>query len=133
MEREGYMVKHAKVMVVEDNETVRTLLSRILANAGCIAVTVSNGEHAWLMATEDPPDLMLVDYDLPELNGADLIQRIRHARSEHLAKLPIIGITVGADWGQRLDVAGATAVMQKPFNLVEIIAAVRKYVRCEVC
>jgi len=127
------LAKHAKVMVVEDNEVVRELIVHVLEAAGCVVVTATNGEHAWLMVVNDPPDLMIVDFHMPALEGSDLIDRVRRYRATRLAHIPIIGITGIPAWSEKLKLAGATEVVSKPFTATELTTAVRRHVRCEPC
>ncbi len=114
------------VLHVEDDETISGIVKEILESEGWLVETCSNGAVALENVCGNAHyDLLLVDYDLPGLNGVELVRRTR--RMDHRALMPIImlsAIPVDADARE----AGADVCLQKPLHisrLLESIARVR--------
>src|SRR5262245_64749447 len=84
----------AKILLVEDNEMNRDMLSRRLARAGHEVLIAEDGARGVAMATSGSPDLILMDMSLPVLDGWEATRRIK-AKAE-LGKIPIIAITTHA-------------------------------------
>ena len=81
----------SKLLLVEDNEMNRDMLSRRLIRKGYEVVMAMDGEQAVSMASSEQPDLILMDLTLPLLNGSDAPRAIK--RNPDTAKLPIIALT----------------------------------------
>jgi len=107
------------VLVVEDAETCASALEILFSSiAGLKIITASSAEHAWRLLEEDPAPIhaLVTDVQLPDMDGFELIARVRtHAP---LANLPIIVITGSTDLdvAQRLRSCGADAVFAKPYS-----------------
>jgi putative two-component system response regulator len=115
----------ATVLVVDDDESNRRLLSILLGRAGYNVIEAADGEAALLATAEHAIDLVLMDIQMPAMNGIEALRRLRD-RSE-TAILPIILVTgLGAieDKVAGLD-AGATDFVTKPFEHAELLARVR--------
>ncbi len=117
------------VLVAEDDVANRALLGRLLQRAGYRSMTVDNGRDALHAAFEENPDLVLLDIDMPEMNGLEVCRRLR-ADSRTVA-LPIIlvtgsigshGVVAGLD-------AGADDFVGKPYDQAELMARVRSVLR----
>jgi two-component system chemotaxis response regulator CheY len=105
------------VLIVDDSKTMRLLISFALAKYwGCQIREASNGVEALAMLAESLPDLMVVDINMPEMNGLELIKTVR--QDPFKANLPIIVITTeGSDEDIRKGMqAGATEYLVKPFQ-----------------
>jgi DNA-binding response OmpR family regulator len=115
---------HARrVLVVENEESVRLITSIALTVAGFEAGVAANGEEAWAALLHGDYDLLITDNEVPPLAGMGLIERIRETRMS----LPII-VTPGAL--SRESVSGypqlrIAAVLPKPFSVLELMTAVR--------
>ena len=68
-----------RILVVDDNLTLRVLLSQALEAAGYVAFCAESAEAALELASFDPPDLWVVDHHMPGMNGADLIRALRRS------------------------------------------------------
>ena len=64
-------------MVIDDNQALLQLLQRYLSNHRCQVLTVPNGEKGWALLQETVPDALIMDVMMPELDGWELLQRIR--------------------------------------------------------
>jgi CheY-like chemotaxis protein len=115
----------AKLLLVEDNELNRDMLSRRLVRRGFDVITVVDGEAAIRQTNEIKPDLILMDMGLPGLNGWDATRRIK-ANPETRA-IPVIALTAHAlksDREQAL-AAGCDAFETKPVELDRLLNTIR--------
>ncbi len=78
----------SKIVVVEDEEILRTLVEKELTGAGHEVRTAVNGEEAWALLEEETPDILLSDLLMPLMNGYDLLVRIR--ADERFKELPCL-------------------------------------------
>ena len=114
-----------RVLLVEDNELNRDMLSRRLARRGFEVVTAMDGEAAIQQTNEGKPDLILMDMGLPGLNGWDATRRIK-ANPETNA-IPVIALTAHAmkvDREQAL-AAGCDAFETKPVELERLLTTIQ--------
>jgi DNA-binding response OmpR family regulator len=114
----------ARVLVVEDDFQLRTLLSSRLESEGYIVVQASNGKEAEALCMDKLPDLIITDLVMPEQDGLETIATI----CEQWPHLPVIAIS-GALGGVYLDIAkklGADVVIRKPFDTEVIVREVRR-------
>ena len=102
------------VLVVEDEPAIRGLVSLLLESEGYLVDGAPDGREALTKLAERPPDALVVDLDLPVMNGCDLVRACR--ADDGLRHLPIIAISgvVGSRAVQDLDVQG---FLPKPFSL----------------
>lgn len=118
-----------RILVVEDEAALATLLSYNLEKAGFAVSLAATGEDAMLGLSEDPPDLVLLDWMLPHVSGIEICRRIR--RMPETADLPVIMLTARGEETDRirgLDV-GADDYVTKPFSPAELIARIRALLR----
>src|SRR4030088_2448668 len=119
----------ARILVVEDEEALTTLLRYNLDAEGYDVETVGRGDDADTRLKEHVPDLVVLDWMLPGLSGIELCRRLR-ARPETKA-LPIIMLTARAEESGRVRglATGADDYIVKPFSVPELIARVRALLR----
>ena len=126
-EREGEVKSlMAKILLVEDNELNRDMLSRRLLRKGFTLVMAEDGQQAVVMAEKETPDIILLDGNLPKVDGFEVCRRIRHA-----SKTPIIMLTARdeeADVLRGLQV-GADDYVTKPFSAKLLTARMRTVLR----
>ena len=116
-----------RVLLVEDDEAIRASIRRALAYEGYDVVEAPDGEIGLNLARTDPPDLILLDLNLPGIDGVDVCRRVRDAGDT----MPIIMITARDAVSDRvigLD-SGADDYLVKPFDLGELTARVRAALR----
>lgn len=114
-----------RILVVEDTEDNLQILRDLLSNAGFEVVEAHDGQEA-ISATEAyRPDLILMDIQLPVLNGYEAIRRIKSDQSFH--SIPIIAVTSYALSGDRekAQAAGCDGYVAKPFSPRQLLATVR--------
>ena len=118
------------ILVVEDETDIANLIKHSLERAPDFVVSVATtGDAAMQALTDNPPDLMVLDLNLPVISGTDICRRVRG--SARTAQLPIIMLTARTDEADRvagLDL-GADDYVTKPFSLRELGARVRAVLR----
>lgn len=112
-----------RVLVVEDDPSVRGLLQTLLAAEGYEVVTASDGLAGLVKATSAPPELVLLDLMMPDLGGARVLEEMRD--DPDLADVPVIVVTgkVDAVPGMRV-LLGEDNVFLKPFAVGELLSRV---------
>ena len=112
----------AKILLVEDNEMNRDMLSRRLVRHGYEVVMAMDGEQGVAMAALEHPDLILLDMSLPVIDGWEAARRIR--REEAMCGVPIIALTAHAMDGDREEAhaAGCDDYDTKPIELPRLLA-----------
>ena len=114
----------AKILLVEDNEMNRDMLSRRLMRRGYDVVMTVDGQQAVSAATADLPDLILMDMSLPVIDGWEATRRIKAA--EPTAHIPIIALTAHAMAGDRdrAIAAGCDDYDTKPIELLRLLGKI---------
>jgi two-component system, OmpR family, response regulator len=115
------------LLVVEDDPTLRELLAASLRFAGFAVSTTASGAEAVRIASSLPPDLVVLDVMLPDLDGFEVLRRLRGAGQE----VPVLFLTArdaGEDKVTGLT-AGGDDYVTKPFRLEELIARIRAILR----
>ncbi len=105
-----------KVLVVEDNEKNMYLICYIIETMGHLPLKASTGEEGVALAAREQPDLILMDIQLPGIDGLEATERIRAARES--ASIPVIAVTSYAMTGDREKTieAGCNGYIEKPIN-----------------
>lgn len=113
-------------LVVEDNEDNMVLITMLLDNAGYESIWAETGEKGVQMAAEKQPDFVILDIQLPDINGNEVLKRIR-ALDMDIAKVPIIAMTSYAMSGdrERLLAAGCDGYIEKPIDPMHVIDQIR--------
>ena len=114
-----------RILVVDDDPNIRDLLLFALDKAGFAAEGAADGEEAWARISEAPPDLLILDINMPRLNGLDLCRRLRGGTGPGVA-LPILFLSSRDDEVDRvvgLELGGDDYVT-KPFSPREVVARV---------
>ncbi len=121
--------KKPKVLVVEDNEQNMYLISFILEKNDFEVIKARTGEEGLALAKKERPDLILMDIQLPSMDGLEVTKRIRKSKID--GKTPIIAITSYAMVGDKDKAlkAGCTAHIEKPINTDTIIKEIKKYLK----
>jgi len=118
--------KQQTVLVIEDNTDNMVLISLLLNNSGYISIGAVNGEQGIQMATKISPDFILLDIQLPDINGIEVLKQIR-ALNMDVAKAPIIALTTSAMMGDRekLLAAGCDGYIEKPIDPMKVISQIK--------
>ncbi len=116
-----------KVLVVEDNEANLYLIRFILEENGFEVIEARDGAKGVELAINKKPDLILMDIQLPDIDGLEVTRRIR--ASEANSEIPIIALTSYAMPGDREKAlaAGCTGYIEKPINTETVMMEIKKY------
>jgi two-component system phosphate regulon response regulator PhoB len=119
----------AKVLIVEDEDSLVTLLSYNLQSEGYTVVHTPSGTDAVMMMQEERPDIVILDWMLPGLAGIEICRQIR-ARPDTKG-LPVIMLTARGEEGDRIRglQTGADDYVVKPFSVSELVARVKALLR----
>jgi two-component system, OmpR family, phosphate regulon response regulator PhoB len=119
----------AQILLVEDDAALAELVSWHLEREGYRVTRTPDGEEALLLATENVPDLILLDWMIEGLSGIEVCRRLR--RGEGTAKVPVIMLTARGEEEDRIRglTTGADDYMTKPFSPRELVARVAAVLR----
>lgn len=117
---------NARILIIEDDESILTFLRRGLTYDGYQVDTAKDGQTGLLMARDKPPDLVVLDWMLPGLDGLEVCRRLRKS-----GDMPILMLTARDSVNNRVEGldAGADDYMVKPFSLDELQARIRALLR----
>ena len=120
-----------RILIVEDQEDNRTILRDALSTVGYELIEALNGEDGVKLAQSERPDLILMDIQLPKMDGYEATQQIKSIAE--LKTIPIIAVTSYALSGDeaKARAAGCDGSIAKPFSPCELLAKVRKYLSDE--
>ena len=115
-------MNNPKILVVEDDASVRNLITTTLRSNDYRYITAPNGASAILSASSQQPDIVLLDLGLPDLDGVEIIRRIRS-----WSDMPIIVISARSEDSDKVSAldAGADDYLTKPFSVTEMLARLR--------
>ena len=118
-----------QILVVEDNERNMKLFCDLLQASGYHTLEATTGESAVELALEHGPDLVLMDIQLPDIDGVEALGRLR--ADERSATLPVLALTAQAMEGdrERFLAAGFDGYLSKPVDIAEFVTTVKRY--CE--
>jgi two-component system cell cycle response regulator DivK len=116
-----------RILVVEDNELNMKLFRDVLVAKGFRALEATTGGEAVDLAVEHAPDLVLMDIQLPDADGVDVLRRLR--TDVRTAAIPVLAVTAQAMHGdrERFLAAGFDGYVSKPVNVGELIGTVRQH------
>ena len=118
-----------QILVVEDNEKNMKLLRDVLRAKGYRTLEATTGRRAVELAAEHCPDLVLMDIQLPDIDGVEALGRLR--RDRRTASIPVLAVTAQAMYGdrERFLTAGFDGYVSKPVDIVELLGTVQQH--CE--
>jgi diguanylate cyclase (GGDEF)-like protein len=118
----------AQILVADDDEDIRTMVSTALRRDGYGVIEATDGDEALELARERAPDLLVLDVSMPGRSGFDVCRELRHASP---ASPPVLFLTARSETRDRVEGldAGAVDYVVKPFSLAELAARVRAALR----
>ncbi len=117
----------AKILVVDDSLLMRGLLDNILADEGYVVFVASNGKEAIEVAKTKRPRVIVMDIDMPIMNGLEACTRLKAIKETR--SIPVILMTGLGMYRMDAIEAGADGFMTKPFDLKDIINRVNSLIR----
>ncbi len=118
-----------RILLVEDEQPIREMVSFSLGQEGYVIDEAEDGRSAELQIANNLPNLILLDWMLPDVSGLELIRRWK--REELLQEIPVIMLTARAEERDRVDGldSGADDYITKPFSTKELTARIRAVLR----
>jgi len=116
-----------RVLIVEDNEKNMKLVRDVLQASGYSTLEATTGEEAIELSLSQAPALVLMDVQLPGIDGVEALERLR--QNERTASIPVLALTAQAMSGdrERFLEAGFDGYLAKPVDVGELIEAVREH------
>jgi CheY-like chemotaxis protein len=116
-----------RILVAEDNAVNLELLREMLEGLGCEVVEASNGEQALAKVEETEPDLILLDINMPKMNGYDVLTRLRQNRK--FSGVPVLAVTAYAmkEDQQKVLEAGFNGYLPKPIDTRRLLGELRRF------
>lgn len=115
----------ARILVVDDNRMLRVLLTEILRNAGHLVYEAEDGSSGFAQFKARHPDLIVTDYYMPNMDGAELVKAVRQERGAS-GLTPIIGLAGTVKSEELLIGAGVNQYLPKPLREAQLLEAVQK-------
>ena len=116
-----------KILCIEDNKDNMTLITRLLQAGPYELIQARNGEQGVQLAEQEHVDIILLDINLPDIDGYEVARRLRNSiKRPALANVPVVAITANAMRGDDLKAiqAGCTHYMTKPINISKFIECI---------
>lgn len=124
------MATQKKILIVDDEQDIRTYLSTLLGDQGYETLVAKDGEEAWRQIQASPPDLITLDISMPEKSGIKFYREMK--ADDRWKQIPIIIVTgVSEDFrkfiSSRHQVPPPEGYLSKPINREEILELVKKF------
>ena len=117
-----------RILYIEDNFQNRRLVKRLLSKKGYEIIEAEDGLQGIAIAAREKPDLILMDINLPGIDGMEATSRLKSSRD--LSHIPIVAVTAQAMRGdrERIMAAGCDDYLQKPIDNEQLINTVRRFI-----
>lgn len=117
------------VLIVEDDDAIRTLVTQVLEMDGYKTRAVSNGEKAleWLREHSHKPCLILVDMLMPVMRGDEFVERLRKEFADELRNLNVVVMSASSSIAKLPIVAPVIGYIRKPFDIGDLLLVVERH------
>ena len=117
------------ILIVEDNEKNMKLVRDILQHKGYTTVEATTGEEGWRLVQETLPDLVLMDIQLPDVDGITVLRRIRADR--RFDAMPVVAVSASVMPADQTKISGSgfDAFIPKPISLKPFMATVERFIQ----
>lgn len=112
-------------LVADDDETVRALITEILASDGWAVIPAENGQEALELVRRKNPDLLILDQLMPRMAGGEVFHALRNEQYE----IPVVFITAAQSITVPVNMLKSTKILKKPFSIDEFMRAVTQVVQ----
>lgn len=112
-----------KIIVIDDDQTILTLLKKSLAKEGYEVITAEDGVEGFFYVKNEKPDLIILDIHMPNVDGYQMIRDIQ--AQEDLKDMPVIVMTADNTLEDKFRDVGISHYVTKPFDMIKFLAYVR--------
>src|SRR5881398_648151 len=122
---------HAEILIVDDDALSRKILAQVLTSTGYNCQVCGNGSEALQIIRAKPPSLLLLDFDMPGANGAEVLKQLRSDEHQSIAQVPTIMLTAHGSEDSEVSFlqAGADDFVTKPVNAAVLRARIETQLR----
>jgi len=117
------------ILIVDDFESSRNILGRTLKSAGYNVVVGDDGESALRLLNETTVDLIITDLNMPNMDGISLIKNVRSLTKYQFTPVILLTTNTKSEKKDLAKEAGATACLEKPFQVETLLANVKRIIR----
>jgi CheY-like chemotaxis protein len=119
-----------KVLIVDDIFSNRLLLSSTLEGIGIESKSVGNGQAAIEILEKEEFSLILLDIEMPVMNGLETVRYIRKKMPEPISEMPVIALTAHnpSEYGDEMYLAGFNEILSKPYSIEKIQNLIDRYI-----
>ena len=112
------------ILIVDDEPVARTLAQKQVAEKGYVTVTASNGEEALAALEKNKPDLILLDVEMPKMNGYTFVGEL--AKKNYNPRIPVIVLTAHEELGPIFKRHGVRGYLIKPLNIDLVLSKIQE-------
>ncbi len=122
------MAETKKVLIAEDSSVIQNLTKKILEQQGCVISSVKNGEQVLDALAREPYDIILLDINMPVMDGMECAKQVRALPDPVKSKIPIVAITGNAKnyTMEEFKAVGINEYLPKPLNFDQLVEMVKK-------
>ncbi len=119
------------ILYIEDHPDNMTLVRRILSAGSYNLIEAQTGSLGIYIAENQDVDVILLDINLPDIDGYEVAQRLRNSEKANLSRVPIIAVTANAMRGDAIKILGAGCdhYITKPINIQELLEKIEMYTK----
>ncbi len=123
----GASVPASHVLIVDDDDGLRAFLRAALEGDGCVVREAASAEEGLAVLDEELPDLILLDVEMPGMNGIEMLQRVHERHG--VETIPVVMFSGKVEAEEAAEEAGAQAFIGKPFDPAQLLASTRQLLR----
>jgi CheY-like chemotaxis protein len=118
-----------QILIVDDDPMIRFLVQEYLSASGFQVTACSSGSEALSVFASSPPDLVVLDMQMPEMNGLEVLARVREL--PHGESVPVLLLSANASEARSEDGPNPDQFLEKPFQMSDLLEAVKSTVRAD--
>ena len=115
----------SRVLVVDDESIIREMVMMVLAEAGCSVDGAENGLHALEFIKKAPPAALVLDLNMPQMGGLEMLQIMRRDLGLHGVRVIVFSAHITPEVERELRTLGVEVFLPKPFDVTDVLSAVR--------
>jgi DNA-binding NtrC family response regulator len=120
----GFLMREKRVLILDDEASIRELCARVLSRAGFAVVTAGNGTEGLKLLQAEAFDLVISDIRMPGISGLDVLE---HAKQRYPSIIVVLITGFGTPEAlSRAKASGAEKILTKPFNPIELLTTVKE-------